>query len=287
MLSTLGMRGSMFDSRVFEVALGLTATFAFLSLITSHVVEILANLLCARARLLEKAIISLVGDANAKTIMSSTLLDVLRVNKRAIPSYIPANVFSAVLLQSAQVASAAPIAPTWQSILKDLPPDVQDRLSKVVGPAAVSLEDARQKIENWYDSTMERVSAQYRRYSQFVAFFVACALVGISNVDAVSLARALWASPASRVAGITLAQKQLEQCKTDGGQTTCPSLNNLAQLEEKLPLGWSAQIWAEASVGFWPFLTKFYGLLLSVMAISLGAPFWFDLLKRVSLIKNS
>jgi hypothetical protein len=38
------------------------------------------------------------------------------------------------------------------------------------------------------------------------------------------------------------------------------------------------------SVNFW---TKVFGLLLTVLALSLGAPFWFDMLNKIINIRSS
>ena len=58
-----------------------------------------------------------------------------------------------------------------------------------------------------------------------------------------------------------------------------------------LGLGWSATDLEEATekslktVSFW--ILKFLGFFVTAMAISLGAPFWFDLLKKFTNIRNA
>ena len=66
------------------------------------------------------------------------------------------------------------------------------------------------------------------------------------------------------------------------------SLHTLVEAygEQGLPLGWNSETVPRknASVGthagFWA--SKLLGLLLTTIAISLGVPFWFDVLKMVS-----
>jgi hypothetical protein len=62
-----------------------------------------------------------------------------------------------------------------------------------------------------------------------------------------------------------------------GGQ--CPDL--IKETENQLPVPISGRFWCGMGslVGFW---TTLLGLLLSVWAVSLGAPFWFDTLRKLS-----
>jgi hypothetical protein len=57
------------------------------------------------------------------------------------------------------------------------------------------------------------------------------------------------------------------------------ALENLQQLG--IPLGW--QVLPEKD----EWQNKIIGLLLTVFAVSLGAPFWFDLLSRVTKIRST
>ena len=57
------------------------------------------------------------------------------------------------------------------------------------------------------------------------------------------------------------------------------TLGNLEQLG--IPLGWQAKPKNEE----WP--NKLIGLLLTTFAISLGAPFWFDILNKVINLRSS
>jgi len=51
-----------------------------------------------------------------------------------------------------------------------------------------------------------------------------------------------------------------------------------------VPLGWSR---ATAPHDFWSGLGKVLGLLVTGFAVSLGAPFWFDLLNKVSNLRGA
>jgi len=63
-----------------------------------------------------------------------------------------------------------------------------------------------------------------------------------------------------------------------------------------LPIGWKLEEWP--GLHFWqpvdfvtrwypPFRLHFFGWLLTALAISLGAPFWFDLLNKFIVVRST
>jgi hypothetical protein len=58
--------------------------------------------------------------------------------------------------------------------------------------------------------------------------------------------------------------------------------------ELSLPIGWSLDPddprWPD---DFWGFAGKLFGLLVTWIALTMGAPFWFDLLGRVSRVRGT
>jgi len=58
-----------------------------------------------------------------------------------------------------------------------------------------------------------------------------------------------------------------------------------------IPLGWSGNNVPACSPDFWDLLIgillKIAGILITAAAVSMGAPFWFDILKRLSLMKKA
>ena len=51
-----------------------------------------------------------------------------------------------------------------------------------------------------------------------------------------------------------------------------------------MPVGWDSE--ALALTGFWAIIKKIAGLLLTAFAVSLGAPFWFDLLNKIVVLRS-
>jgi len=147
----------------------------------------------------------------------------------------------------------------------------------------------RQNAEQWYDDQMERVSGWYRQRIQKVLWLLAIVTALALNADSLQIAKRLWVEPSTRAALVSQAQNA-----TSGtGGATNPS----AELESlPVPLGWHLASARHDPQGFpfykkwsmlWALLSKLIGLSLTAVAITFGAPFWFDTLSKLARLRNS
>jgi hypothetical protein len=101
-----------------------------------------------------------------------------------------------------------------------------------------------------------------------------------SNADSIRLTSKFWNDSVTRAAEAQAAQKFAGDCvKGDDGRVTCP------QVVSELPVKWTMTEIKELHGGaawFWFIVMKVFGLLATILAVSLGAPFWFDLLKKIA-----
>jgi len=187
------------------------------------------------------------------------------------------------------------------------------------------LSAARRTVEQWFDDAMDRASGWYKRSTQLWLGVVGLVLACLLNVDTISVATALWRDPTLRQNVLEQAQKyQLNS--TDGTIPTTPAeaakairdLNTQLSLDLHLPIGWRTEAYklqtgetcmlVPTRVGdVWGISTqngcvqlkeapgnqnagalmKILGLLLTAAAITQGAPFWFDLIKKLSNPRSS
>ena len=103
-----------------------------------------------------------------------------------------------------------------------------------------------------------------------------------------------WKDDALRAAVVAQAQKAVDEGNTsdiDGGgdsngKTVSESVDDVKELS--LPIGWSLDRddprWPD---DFWGFAGKLLGLSVTWIALTMGAPFWFDLLGRVSRVRGT
>jgi hypothetical protein len=275
----------MSDNRFLQVALGLAAVYAMLSLMTSHLNELVASWTAARARKLEEALRSLVGDSGAKGVLEHPLVQALAFTNIGKPSYIPGATFARAFVEHAAslrqaVIKAAPS--TWGELLESLPGPVRQRVEPVIDHANASLDEVRTHLEAWFDDAMDRASGGYKRYTQRILLLLGLAVAAATNADTIAIASGVWTAVPARAVTELVAQKEVERCKRTEGKVDCPGLlDDLAHVES-MPLGWSLRERKATVASPEAFVLKVIGILLTGFAVSLGAPFWFELLRRLA-----
>ena len=168
----------------------------------------------------------------------------------------------------------------------------RDALVRMITDAKGDRDLFRQKLEHWYDDAMDRVSGWYKRYVQRIILVLSILVVIGLNVDTINIAGDLWRVPTERGAVVSAATKQVSATGNDS-ESVAQQVRGISALE--LPLGWSAQHQGNrpsadprhfpTSVGSW--VIKLLGMLLSVIALSLGAPFWFTALSKLGSLRQS
>ncbi len=193
------------------------------------------------------------------------------------------------------------------------------------GEQALAL--GRKNIESWFNDSMDRLSGWYKRRSQLVAFLSGLILALILNVDSINIATKLWREPALRQAvaasADAYAQQQAQLPSEQGGQNPEETIQYLeSQLRFlNLPVGWTLTAFdtggkqctpiptsADQIFGFpgkseqgepvckyvsnfpldWSSgLAKLAGLLITGAATAQGAPFWFEILKKLVNVRSS
>jgi hypothetical protein len=299
-----------------EVVIGLTFVYFVLSLICSAVTESIASRRGWRAAKLEDGVKNLLsgssaispeGTALAKDVYDHPLIQALiapvtgkqaAAGKKPWPSYIPSRTFVTALLDVAAAHSdkaapgdaSSPPAPEDGSpphasavdaevagAIAALPsPELRRALQVLYKDAEGDAERFRRSAEQWFDDSMQRVSGWYRRHIQVALWVIGIVVVILLNVDTLQVADTLWKDPAARSA--VVAQADAAAKKGQGADAT----SALSKLE--LPLGWKLfkagsgpQEFPNRAGGI---IAKIVGLLLTVAALSLGAPFWYDLLGK-------
>jgi hypothetical protein len=95
-------------------------------------------------------------------------------------------------------------------------------------------------------------------------------------------------NPSSTLPASPNQDAQIAACKRDENSPECRVERNLAQIRQLgLPVGWGSDDTRTVprTVGGWA--TKVLGWLVTAAAISLGAPFWFDLLNKIAVVRST
>lgn len=292
---------------VLDVAIGLVLMYTLLSLICSTINEGISSLLALRAATLKGALNNLLGDDFAQKVFDHQLVKGLvqknRLPWKRRPSYIPSRTFVLTVLDSLGQANGAGFPATVAEVragvekIGEVNPRVGRALMALVDEANGDLEKLKENVTNWFDSSMQRVSGWYRRQVETIILVIAILLSFVAGIDSILVAKTLWSNPALRAMAVAAAEKAVDDpppgLPPQG--STPPAARSLDQVSEdmktlqtqldSLELPRVPYVWGE-SFGDW-LKAHFLGFVITAAALSLGAPFWFDLLNKLVSLRSS
>jgi hypothetical protein len=283
-----------------DVLVGLFFLYFLLSIVCSSVNEFIAQLLNLRAKTLEDGVRNLMGDESAtERFFRHPRLKALskprvRIGSRRGPSYIPSRVFAITLMDTLfpEEHGRDVIALARQAVNDE---NVPARVRTMLRDALDQAHDRRDRftaaLERSFDEGMDRVSGWYKRRAQYSLLVIAIVTVAIVNVDTFTVAQRLWKDKALRAA-VAAQAADTTAAGTQACRGTSPDdspqeraancVDEIQQLE--LPIGWTGGSGPDDVKGW---LAKVGGLLVTAFALSLGAPFWFDLLSKIARLRAS
>lgn len=231
------------------------------------------------------------------------------IRGRGQPAYIPSDTFSRALVDlvarsGAKGASVeqlpasdatSPLPASTSELVASFRAGVEKMndvpLKRVLGlmlaEASNDYAKLRGKIETWYDQTMDRARGWYKGWATLIITAWAVVVCVLANADTVAIVRTLSADRQAReqVAAVAVEiAKRPEPGLPPAEQPQRIGTAMDALSRTGLPLGWqmAPRNWTPNLAEI---LSKLVGLALSVAAVSLGAPFWFDLLNKLVNIR--
>ena len=266
----------MFNSTVLEVAVGMVFCFAAVALIVSSIYEAIASIFGLRSKTLLTGVKALLNDDSFSDLARGIYNHAL-INPRAsgtaeteddlinLPSYIDAKDFSTALLDCIQ-SVPGDFAKLGDDIEAITDPQLKTLLKGFYVHAQGDVAVLHQKLATWFDSSMNRVSGAYKRWSQLWCFLIGLVIAALFNIDTFHLFSNLWAHP-SLVAGLD----------TVGIEHASDAMNRLVAM----PVGWET---FPPEFGQALFI-QLVGWLVTASAALFGAPFWFDILQQILKIR--
>jgi hypothetical protein len=228
---------------------------------------------------------------------------------RSKPSYIPSRTFALALLDIIDPANPdkGRNINDIRAAIKALPgdSDIRRTLLILLDEAKADLVKLQEGIEVWFNNAMDRASGWYKRRTQAIVFVIAVVVTSAANADTIQIAKTLANDAALRGALVAQAQEFAKnpppssqgsgaqpQANTTGGATggtTAGAAKSPAEIIKEnsatlqnlgLKLGWQDE--SEAQIDW---VNKLFGLLLTALAVSMGAPFWFDMLNKIISVR--
>jgi hypothetical protein len=320
-----------------ELVIGLVLVYFLLSLLVSAINEAAEGILKRRGKYLLAAIERLLGPSLKARLFEHGLIESLSGNagrakspNQRPPSYIPARTFTdaliGTLVSGERIDSAEKIVENLRDRVQALDnPKLREVLEQFLAEVTATgrnavdvLGEFREKIEQWFNDAMDRVSGWYKRNTRWFLLFWGIAVVFALNADSLLIAKTLWndetvrASVVAQAEKVTAEDSEPEPCPTptdeaessDSNSSPTPTdeaessdsnsfecvANRVNEVEAlSIPLGWPSWPWDWSKVendpripnGLGETLLKISGLILTAAALTLGADFWFNLLNKV------
>jgi hypothetical protein len=219
-------------------------------------------------------------------------------NKEDHPSYLSSRSVALALIASLDPTKPLPVIADIESAVKSLPAtsSIRGALLSSLTEAAGDLDKLRTSIATWFDDAMERLSGAYKRQLKWISMLIGLIVTVAFNADSINVATTLWKDPTLRASTVAVATEMARgpAPTSPTGDIDAAKLRAAVQNTEKtlgpLPIGWNCVVnrppQAPVILGYWDCAkTKLrpkpiIGWIVTAIALSLGAPFWFDLLQK-------
>jgi hypothetical protein len=289
----------MFGSAILDVVIGLISIFLFLSLIGTAINEWVSGILRMRANNLAEGIRNILNDPDgkglAKAFYDHPLISSLARGKEK-PSYVPSRLFALALTDIIAPTGPEKGSKTIDQIRGSVEKIENEGLKKniliALDQAGDNIHQGRQNIEKWFDEGMERVSGWYKRKIQWITLGYALLITIFLNVDTIAVTNALYRDSALRAGMVTAAQEIAKQpIGESSAKRTEETVKGVkTELEKiKLPIGWDIPAKPESAskTAVYDWIIRICGWIITAFAVTLGAPFWFDVLNKFINIRSA
>ncbi|MCF8246795.1 MAG: hypothetical protein K9J37_07835 [Saprospiraceae bacterium] len=292
-----------------EVIVGMIFTFMLLSLLGTTFNELVSSWRGWRGFYLEEALKRLLeykdnpevfnkfmGNPMFKQLMQHRAP--LRVSQA--PAFLSSSNFASILSNVLKKKNEA--LESVDDYLGGLPEDSQLRavLEQFKEEGHTSVDAYKARMQSWFDDVMWQSSGWYKRHLQFVTFFVGLGIAIVLNANSFQIYSHLSTNAESRQEMAALAKTFVNENETLPTFVAPHDSLSVGEIKEEmkkavnapeirtvsniLGLGWER---SDIMVGIKPWVTRILGWFITALAISLGAPFWFDILKKIVTIQST
>ena len=243
---------------------------------------------------------------------------------KKLPAYITRETFSKVVIDLLRGKNVKPGDSARQPIQESLDKEkiawddnthicleTLNYLNSIWVDANGDVQKFKTHLEQWFTETMDRASGWYKKKVQIILLFVGLFIAIGFNVDTLKIVKKLDADPKLRERIISQADAFIKAHPNLGDEisTTTSFTKNEAdslkstikiiyaqtadiagkefiETNDLLGLGWRYGFLKEKDQSYVGFM-NLVGWLLTALAISMGAPFWFDLLNKMMKLRGS
>ena len=293
-----------------DVAIGLALVYVGASLFVTVANEYIAQMLALRSKELLRSLQELLDTRKLKELAGKEpalrgVLDVVEaVEKRG--SYVDPKVLAQSLVGALRIDKAG-MAGVAEAIGK-LPDSQLKSVLLMLSQSSERVEKFADDVEQWADRSLKVLGEGYKKNVQWISLVLGFVIAIGLNIDTLELSGRLYrdkelrerTAAAAELLTSSVSQDLLRKCqamKPDALKASeeCKKILEVMQNVAKrgaapldLPVGWeNRQQFFDRAWSLKPDTVQHWiGWLLTALAISIGAPFWFDLLNRLVNVRH-
>lgn len=193
-----------------------------------------------------------------------------------------------------------------EQVVDKLPPSLRASLAALAQRSEIKastteaeLNQFKIEIEAWFDRSMDRASGVYKRNAKGIAFLIGLFLAFVTNTDTLYIVSRLSKDTPLRNAIIQNSGQVISDSICTNSDSQQSKLDCIREQVDKtldpltLPIGWNSELSSTQSQKIgegekaFSLFKSLLGWLISGFAISMGAPFWFELLGKIMNVRNT
>lgn len=295
---------------IVDVAIGMSLIYLGVSLYVTIMNEFIAQKLQLRGKQLAEDLTKLIDDEKLRAALQANpaLAPFLTPNGKP-GSYVDPDIVARVLIGAARGAEAT--AATMDDLVKAInglegDTSLKKQLQAIAQSASNDVEKFIGAVGHWVDQSLTMMGEVYKQRIKLISFGIGLFAAVAFNIQTLDVASFLYRNKEAREAIVAVAEQFTDQTSKEtfdkclglgaadrAADKTCKPILGLVTAVEggnetfgKLPIFWTD--WDSARKQIFPstgggtgWLLNWLGWLITALAVSLGAPFWFDLLNRL------
>jgi hypothetical protein len=285
---------------VLSIIIGIVFVLLLFSMLTSAVVEVYHAFFASRGKHLRDTLEIMLGkEICDKFYEHSYFRQLSSATKpksgKKLPIWVEKGTFSSVLADILTPANSNLSIPERIALIEN--EDLRKVLDFLWRQSNNRVDVFQQKVEAWFDDVMARAKDWFGDATKWRLFMIGLVLAGILNADTIQIYKSLSVNAALRDELVKSAETFTNNNAAVASIDTSKTFEEAKQgfviskdlyvqtVQSPLGLGWTDQ--GVIPADWWGWLIKLIGWALTGVAVTLGAPFWYDMLRKLLSLKSS
>ncbi|MBC7775971.1 MAG: hypothetical protein H7246_11100 [Phycisphaerae bacterium] len=286
---------------ILSIIIGIVFVLLLFSMLTSAVVEVYHAANSSRGKHLRNTLEIMLGKDVCDKFYDHSYFRQLSsaskpLSKLKLPIWVEKGTFSNILADILSPRNSNLSVPERINLIENA--DFRKVLDFLWRQSGGDIAVFQKKVEDWFDDVMARAKDWFADHTKWRLFFFGTLLAAVLNADTIQIYQSLSANAALRDEIVGAAEKfsisadtaRIRPINAPPRDSATAKANYdsirttyIETIQSPLGLGWGQS----QPANWWEWLSKIAGWLLTGVAVTMGAPFWFEMLRKLLALKGS